>query len=146
MIGLLRPLAWAFSAAALAASTPAFHRARVWRRRRPRKTTLGKSRYRTISRVRVDELLLAGGLRLRFPLPESVNPVPPSGTYRDALTVCLRPSLRGPARTAGQICRSNGGSSGGVSWQAGEGAARPHPFLEGPRPCARRGFPAGPCR
>ena len=61
------------------ASTPAFHRARVWRRRRPRKTTLGKSRYRTISRVRVDELLLAGGLRLRFPLPESVNPVPPSG-------------------------------------------------------------------
>src|SRR5215510_2150069 len=58
------------------APTPAFHRARVWRRRRPRKTTLGKSRYRTISRVRVDELLLAGGLRLRFPLPESVNAVP----------------------------------------------------------------------
>jgi hypothetical protein len=36
-----------------------FHQARAWRRRRPRKTTLGKSRRRTISRVRVDDLLLA---------------------------------------------------------------------------------------
>src|SRR5215470_7428775 len=47
------------------ASTPAFHRARGWRRRRPRKTTLGKSRCRTISRVRVDDLLLAGAKRVR---------------------------------------------------------------------------------
>jgi hypothetical protein len=36
-----------------------FHQARAWRRRRPRKTTLGKSRRRTISRVRVDDLFLA---------------------------------------------------------------------------------------
>jgi hypothetical protein len=45
------------------ASTPidAFHRGRTWRRRRPRKTTLGKGRRRTISRVRVDDLLLAFG-------------------------------------------------------------------------------------
>ena len=83
--------------------------ARAWRRRRPRKATLGKSRRRTISRVRVDDILLAGprhdtksrtgiervchGLfRSRLPAPhrpqrsaaeifvaESVNPMPPSG-------------------------------------------------------------------
>ena len=66
------------------ASTPAFHRARVWRRRRPRKTTLGKSRCRTISRVRVDDLLLAGAKYVR------VRPSQASIRFQDQLRYRLR--------------------------------------------------------
>jgi hypothetical protein len=40
--------------------------------------------------------------------------------------------------TVGQICRANGGSIGGVSWQVWWGASRPHLFIEGARPCAWR--------
>src|SRR5215471_4954642 len=48
--------------------------------------------------------------------------------------------------TVGQICRSNGGSNGSVSWQDWWGASRPHLVIEGSRPCAWRRFPAAPCR
>src|SRR5262245_49867982 len=61
------------------------------------------------------------------------------------LTACLCPSLCRSTRingTVGQICRSNGGSDGSVSWEAWWGDL----FIEGSRAHAWRWLPASAWR